>query len=538
MIISNTYILSPSGKPFGFNGKRIMEKKYVYQVKLINTSQWATFAATTYNAFPGLRLTIPVDYVNNADYTYISATDAVVTSEGVVIDNVSSDMLITISDAKIVLTVVNNDTEAISSISPELQHVEINSTASCSIGYNDGFNYNHVAASLGTITADGLSVPVGTQNTTVSVIPNMLTVSVVNNNVQWASTQSNQYQARYGNEMSIPVQYTDNATSEYLAQPVSTDVNGTLNTGVSVGASSFTVPDGIVHGGTITMSPARVQVKPSVQTAYVESISPEVSYVTPGQSATFTLTYASGHSSADLMVSEGTVTNNTYTVPTSSGNWYSAPAIMERFAINGRSYPTLTMGDQIWMAENLDFAWSGLTISSTNGKDPRATYYKGDQYTYGYNGQKWGLIYNGYALRYFLEHFDEMNIPTGWRIPTINDWVKLLTFIGCTPYSTTTQLTSYKGPVYDLYATDSIWQNYSSLCTDLYGMHIVPSPRWKLNTNSFDYGQAGFWTSEKARSDEQVFCRFDKIASLSNYGAILSGSTYAFGYNIRLVRDA
>ena len=507
-------------------------------MKVVNTSQWASVPVTSYTVFPGTDINIQVNYLNNADYTYINASNATVTSTGIQVTNVQSDLLVTVSDAKVALTVTSNDTEAIQSITPSTQHVPINTTATCSVVYNSGFAYDQVEPSRGTMTVSGMEIPVGDTNLGVTVSPKMLEVNIVNNDVRWASTQSSHYELRYDTQLNVPVTYTDDATSNCLASPVSTDVDGKSGVGVTVTSNAFTVPDGIVHGGTITMSPARVQVKPSVQTAYIKSISPEVSYVTPGQSATFTLTYASGHSSADLMVSEGTVTNNTYTVPTSSGNWYSAPAIMERFAINGRSYPTLAMGDQIWMAENLDFAWSGLTISSTNGKDPRATYYKGDQYTYGYNGQKWGLIYNGYALRYFLEHFDEMNIPTGWRIPTINDWVKLLTFIGCTPYSTTTQLTSYKGPVYDLYATDSIWQNWNYLCTDVYGMHIVPSPRWKLNTNRFDYGSAGFWTSEKARSDEQAFCRFDGSTSQSSSSAILAGSTYSFGYNIRLVRDA
>jgi uncharacterized protein (TIGR02145 family) len=188
------------------------------------------------------------------------------------------------------------------------------------------------------------------------------------------------------------------------------------------------------------------------------------------------------------------------------------------------------------MAENLDYAWSGLSITSTAGSGQRANYFKGDQYTYGYNGQKFGLLYNGHALNYLYENSSTM-LPTGWRIPSIADFVNLLTYIGCTPTSTTSTFTGYTGPSYKLYATDSIWQNWS-MCSDDYGMHIVPAARWKLGTNKFDYGSTGFWCTDMKRYDERALCRFDSYSTAGTPSAYVVGSTFTFGYCIRLVRDA
>ena len=536
MIVSNTYILSPSGKRLSFNGKGIMEKKFVWQVKVVNTSQWVSVPVTSYTVFPGTDVNIQVNYLNNADYTYINASNATVTSTGIQVTNVQSDLLVTISDAKVVLTVTSNDTEAIQSITPATQHVPINTTATCSVVYNSGFAYDQVEPSRGTMTVSGMEIPVGDTNIGVTVSPKMLKVNIVNNDVRWASTQSSHYELRYDTQLNVPVTYTDDATSNCLASPVSTDVDGKSGVGVTVTSDAFTVPDGIVHGGTITMTPAKVQVKPSVQTAYINSITPTVSYVTPGTSASFTVEYAQGHDSSDILIDKGTLSGNTYTVPTSSGSWYSSPSLMESFSINGRTYPTVTMGNLIWMAENLDYAWPGLSITSNAGSGQRANYFKGDQYTYGYNGQKFGLLYNGYALNYLYENSSTM-LPTGWRIPSIDDFVNLLTYIGCTPTSTTSAFTGYTGPSYKLYATDSIWQNWS-MCSDDYGMHMVPAARWKLGTNKFDYGSTGFWCTDMKQYDERALCRFDSYKTAGTPYAYIVGSTFTFGYCIRLVRDA
>jgi uncharacterized protein (TIGR02145 family) len=100
--------------------------------------------------------------------------------------------------------------------------------------------------------------------------------------------------------------------------------------------------------------------------------------------------------------------------------------------LNGNTYKTITIGTQTWMAENL-----------------RTTKYRNSESISIVNiGVEWGfrekealcshmntmdknkiatdgLLYNAYAIK------DSRNIaPQGWRVPTVEDWEKLITQLG------------------------------------------------------------------------------------------------------------
>lgn len=94
-----------------------------------------------------------------------------------------------------------------------------------------------------------------------------------------------------------------------------------------------------------------------------------------------------------------------------------APVPVPTVVIGGRTYVTVTIGNQEWMTENLDYQFDGLTIS--NGVSSSAAYG-----TYG--GQSgFGLFYNGVAAR-LLEANKTTLLPDGWRVPTQGDLNGLL----------------------------------------------------------------------------------------------------------------
>ena len=98
--------------------------------------------------------------------------------------------------------------------------------------------------------------------------------------------------------------------------------------------------------------------------------------------------------------------------------------------IGGREYPTVTIGGVTWMAENLDFKFSGLVVGSygTSSSEPRGIYYSNNESTYGETGNKYGLLYNWIAVKY-LEDNKSLLIP-GWHVPTIAEWNSLATAVG------------------------------------------------------------------------------------------------------------
>ena len=100
--------------------------------------------------------------------------------------------------------------------------------------------------------------------------------------------------------------------------------------------------------------------------------------------------------------------------------------------IGGRQYQTVVIGGKEWMAENLDFKFSGLLVgkSGTSSGENRANYYNNNESTYGVNGNKYGLLYNWIAVKYLNDHKSEL-IP-GWHVPTSTEWDALATAVGGT----------------------------------------------------------------------------------------------------------
>lgn len=122
---------------------------------------------------------------------------------------------------------------------------------------------------------------------------------------------------------------------------------------------------------------------------------------------------------------------------------------------DGHVYATVTIGEQTWMAENLNYETeSGSSCYDSNDKDC----------------EKYGRIYqygaildttsNGYSLRWTNDPYVQGICPDGWRIPTYNDWNTLATSIG-------------KGYIEEkLYSTNFLVRK-DEYATDIYGFSIT-----------------------------------------------------------------
>lgn len=91
--------------------------------------------------------------------------------------------------------------------------------------------------------------------------------------------------------------------------------------------------------------------------------------------------------------------------------------------IGGVDYPYIEINDFKIMTQNLDYKYPGLPIGGGTSSTAHAWYYNNDEAVYGLNGKKYGLLYNWYAVK---EIIDNGYIPAGWRVPTLDDFKKLL----------------------------------------------------------------------------------------------------------------
>lgn len=97
---------------------------------------------------------------------------------------------------------------------------------------------------------------------------------------------------------------------------------------------------------------------------------------------------------------------------------------------NGRTYKTVKIGKQEWMAENLNVNAYRNGDSITQVQDPRKwsnlstgawCYYDNKPE----NGSKQGKLYNWFAVN------DSRGLaPAGWHIPSDEEWTQLINFLG------------------------------------------------------------------------------------------------------------
>lgn len=190
--------------------------------------------------------------------------------------------------------------------------------------------------------------------------------------------------------------------------------------------------------------------------------------------------------------------------------------------IGGRMYPTVQMPDgREWLGLNLDFAWDGLPVGGSGmPSTPNAWYNFNDESTWGWNGHKCGLLYNGAAISY-LESNEATLIP-GWHVPTYAEWGDLFVAVGGTSVGGT-KLKATNDVAYPMYNAN--WNG-----TDDYGMSILPSGyRWASDSfvNGVNNG------SRYAVSNVSNYVGFDSSASTGRW---THDSTE--GIAIRLIKDA
>ena len=187
--------------------------------------------------------------------------------------------------------------------------------------------------------------------------------------------------------------------------------------------------------------------------------------------------------------------------------------------IGGRVYRTVTINGVTWLAENLDYKFSGCRIGgSGTPSTPNAWYYNNDEGTYGIDGaRKCGLLYNWYAVKLLNDNRSEL-IP-GWHVPKDNEWNALANAVGGTSNAGT-----------KLKATNVSWST-SWGGTDDYGFGVLPAGRYN---DSFKYvGSKGYFWSMTA-SGNNAYNRFFETGPRMTQDIIGKNC----GYSVRIVKDS
>lgn len=220
----------------------------------------------------------------------------------------------------------------------------------------------------------------------------------------------------------------------------------------------------------------------------------------------------------------------TFTDPSGGGDTFTDPR-------DGKVYQTVTIGDQVWMAENLAYLPS-VNMVADGSEDAAGSYY----YVYGYDGTNvadakatanyntYGVLYNwpaamnGAASSTTNPSGVQGVCPDGWHLPSDAEWTELTDYLGGT--------SDAGGKLKETGTTH--WNSPNTGATNETGFTALPGGYRGGSGTFYNIGNGGYWWS----ASEGI----TSIAWRRNmgYGNSSVGRNYnlkELGFSVRCLRD-
>ncbi|PBC73519.1 fibrobacter succinogenes major paralogous domain-containing protein [Fibrobacter intestinalis] len=174
-------------------------------------------------------------------------------------------------------------------------------------------------------------------------------------------------------------------------------------------------------------------------------------------------------------------------------------------------YRTVKIGDQVWMAENLNYAMSGSYCYEKNKE----------------NAEKYGRLYIWEAA--------QKAPPPGWHLPSNEEWNQLFEYVGGTEVAGN-QLKSKNG-----------WKDDGN-GIDRHGFSVLPAGQVISSDTYLNCGiEAKFWSSTVYGRDKATFWSsavygseyaYSRIFNNNNDGAMADYNSINNGYSVRCIKDS
>jgi len=213
--------------------------------------------------------------------------------------------------------------------------------------------------------------------------------------------------------------------------------------------------------------------------------------------------------------------------------------------IDGNEYQTQVVGGQEWMVENLrvskyrngDEILTNQSLVQWNSATEGIWANYEDNPT---NDAIYGKLYNWYAVQ------DERGLcPTGWRVPTDDDWQRLVYFIDAKAWGNNNTVGSVlksrrqvNSPLGGEYNTSEHprWDEHNSrFGTDDYGFGVLPAGAFTLADGFANLGKWAYLWSTTLGTDDQVWVR---TILHSHRGVSRSLYPKEMGFSVRCIKGA
>lgn len=187
--------------------------------------------------------------------------------------------------------------------------------------------------------------------------------------------------------------------------------------------------------------------------------------------------------------------------------------------IDGNVYNTVKIGNQLWMAEDLRVTRynDGKPIPFITGKTAWANTRRG-AYCWYNNEEKWGTLYNWYAVDSFRL------APAGWHIPSHQEWTALSDFLG-----------GEEAAGGKLKETGGLrWNSPNNSATNDYWFTAIPGGIRSLDGTFSYYGGGAYWWSSTIYDGANAWARYIFWNSAA-VGREHVG--YVHGHSVRCVKN-
>jgi len=163
--------------------------------------------------------------------------------------------------------------------------------------------------------------------------------------------------------------------------------------------------------------------------------------------------------------------------------------------IDGNTYKTVTIGNQVWMAENLKTTKfnDGTDIPNVTGQTEWKNLYTPGYCWYDNNAEyksTYGALYNWYAVA------TGKLCPVGWRVPSTDQWTALTTYLGG-EYLAGDKLKE---------EGNQHWKNFNDAANNVSGFTALPGGG-RIDGNFTFIERSGAWWSSTAFNEEKAYLR-------------------------------
>ena len=176
---------------------------------------------------------------------------------------------------------------------------------------------------------------------------------------------------------------------------------------------------------------------------------------------------------------------------------------------DGKTYITVKIGTQTWMAENLNYNTNSGSWCYENNTS---------------NCTKYGRLYDWETAKKVC--------PSGWHLPSDDEWKKLEMFLGMS--KTDADNTGWRGTEEGKKLKSTSGWNSSGNGTDAYGFTALPGGYRSYDETFDDVGSHGYWWSSSEYGTAVAYYRYMRY---SYSGVYRSPNDKTYGFSVRCVRD-